>query len=87
MINHLNKTNRLGRVWDLTLAIPKFLGKSAYVNEVIGKPIGPIYGMMRELKFDFDTQDLELFKSWLFKNWTTKDNFLKNYQKFIYKFF
>lgn len=85
IINHLNKTNRLGRIWDLTLAIPKFMGKSAYFKDIIGKPIGPIYGMIKELKINFDIQDPELFKSWLFKNWTTKDNFLKNYQKFVYK--
>jgi hypothetical protein len=85
LVNHLNKINKLGRVWDLTLAIPKFLGNSAYVNDVFGKSIGPVYGMMRELKMDFDIQDPELFKSWLFKNWKIKDDFIKNYKKFIYK--
>jgi len=85
LVNHLNKTNKLGRIWDLTLAIPKFLGKSAYVNDVFGKPLGPVYGMIKELKIDFDIQDSELFKSWLLEKWKIKDEFLKNYKKYIYK--
>ena len=84
LINHLKKTNKLGRVWDVTLAIPKFLGKSAYVNNVLGNPIGPIYGKIRELNLDFDYYNLDLFKSWLLKNWKIKDNFLKNYKKYDY---
>ena len=85
LVNHLNKSNKLGRIWDLTLAIPKFMKKSAYINDVFGKPIGPVYGMMKELRIDFDAQDSELFKSWLLKNWKIKDDFLKNYNKYIYK--
>lgn len=85
LVNHLNQTNKLGRIWDITLAIPKFLGKSAHVNDVIGKPIGPVYGMMKELKIDFDTQNPELFKSWLLEKWKIKDDFLNNYNKYIYK--
>ena len=85
LVNHLNKTNKLGRIWDLTLAIPKFLGKSAYVNDVFGKPLGPVYGMIKELKIDFDIQDSELFKSWLLEKWKIKDDFLNNYNKYIYK--
>jgi len=85
LVNYLNKTNRLGRIWDLTLAIPKFLGKSAYINDVFGKSLGPVYGMMKELKINFDIQDSELFKSWLLEKWKIKDDFLKNYKKYIYK--
>lgn len=85
LVNHLNKTNKLGRIWDLTLAIPKFMKQSAYINDVFGKPIGPVYGMIKELKLDFDIQDSELFKSWLLKKWEIKDEFLKNYKKYVYK--
>ncbi len=85
IINHLAKTKKLGRVWDLTLAIPKFLGKQAYVSDILGKPIGPIYGIMRELQVNQDYQDLELFKKWLFKNWKMKDDFLTHYKSFVYK--
>jgi len=85
IINHLNKTNRLGKVWDLTLAIPKFMKKSFYLDDIIGKSIGPVYGMIKEIKIDFDTQNPELFKSWLLEKWKNKDELLKNYKKFIYK--
>ncbi len=85
LVNHLNKTNKLGRIWDLTLAIPKIMKQSAYINDIFGKPIGPVYGMMKELKINFDNQDSELFKSWLLEKWKIKDDFLKNYNKYIYK--
>lgn len=85
IVNHLNQTNRLGRVWDLTLAIPKFMKKSSYFNDILGKPIGPVYGMIKEIKIDFDTQNPELFKFWLLEKWKSKDEFLKNYKQFIYK--
>jgi len=85
LINYLKKTNKLGRIWDLTLAIPKFMGKSSYIHNIFGKPIGPIYGMMRELRINFNTQDPETFKSWLLEEWKNKDIFLNNYKKYIYK--
>jgi 1-acyl-sn-glycerol-3-phosphate acyltransferase len=85
IVNHLNQTNRLGRVWDLTLAVPKFMKKSSYLDDILGKSIGPVYGMIKELKIDFDTQNSELFKIWLLEKWKNKDEFLKNYKKFIYK--
>jgi 1-acyl-sn-glycerol-3-phosphate acyltransferase len=90
LINHLKKTKKLGRVWDITLTIPKFLGKSAYVSDVLGKPIGPIYVAMRELAEltklnDLDCENLEIFKSCLFKTWKMKDDFIKNYKSYVYK--
>lgn len=85
LINHLDKTNKLGRVWDLTLAIPKFLGKSAYITDIITKPVGPVYGIFRELELEkTQYQDLDQFKIWFLKNWKLKDDFLQNYTKFIY---
>jgi 1-acyl-sn-glycerol-3-phosphate acyltransferase len=85
LINSFKKVNKLGRVWDLTLTIPSMLGKSAYIKDLIGKPIGPVYGTIKELKLDFNYEDLEIFKIWLFKNWQVKDNFMKYYKNFIYK--
>jgi 1-acyl-sn-glycerol-3-phosphate acyltransferase len=85
LINNFKKANKLGRVWDITLTIPSMLGKSAYVKDLLGKPIGPIYGTIKELKLDFNYEDLETFKIWLFENWKIKDNFMKYYKNFIYK--
>ena len=85
LINSFKKANKLGRVWDITLTVPSMLGKSAYVKDLIGKPIGPIYGTIKELKLDFNYEDLESFKTWLFKIWKIKDDFIKYHKKFIYK--
>jgi hypothetical protein len=83
LISHLSQTKRLGKIWDLTLAIPKFMGKSAYLTDIIGKKMGPVYGIFRELK-NCQYQNLNEFKSWFIKNWQIKDELLSNYNKFIY---
>ena len=85
LINSFKKANKLGRVWDITLTIPSMLGKSAYIDNLIGKPIGPVYGMIKELKIDFNYEDFETFKMWLFKTWKVKDDFMKYYKNLIYK--
>jgi len=86
LLNSLKKSNKLGRIWDITLTVPIMLdGKSAYINNLIGKSIGPIYGTIRELQLNCDYEDLEKFKIWLFNNWKIKDDFIKYYKNFIYK--
>ena len=93
LINHLEKTNKLGRVWDLTLVLPKFIGKSVYLTNIVSQPVGPIYGIFRELELDKNEyKDLEKFKNWFLKMWKIKDDFLQNnnqkipsYKNFIYK--
>mgnify|MGYP000297629202 CR=1 FL=1 len=85
LINNFKKANKLGRVWDITLTVPSILGKSGYIQDLIGKPVGPVYGTIKELKLDFNHEDLETFKSWLFKNWKNKDDFIRYYKNFIYK--
>jgi 1-acyl-sn-glycerol-3-phosphate acyltransferase len=47
LINNFKKVNKLGRVWDITLTVPSMLGKSAYVKDLLGKPIGPVYGTIK----------------------------------------
>jgi 1-acyl-sn-glycerol-3-phosphate acyltransferase len=85
LINHLAQTSKLGKIWDLTLAIPKFLGTSAYLTDIIGKPIGPVYGIFRELELPTDYNDPDQFKHWFLKTWEVKDEFLQNYKKLIYQ--
>jgi 1-acyl-sn-glycerol-3-phosphate acyltransferase len=85
LINSFKKANKLGRVWDITLTVPSILGKSAYVSDLINKPLGPVYATIKELKLDFDYQNLETFKIWLFKNWKIKDEFMKYYKHYVYK--
>jgi len=85
LINNFKKANKLGRVWDITLTVPSILGRSGYIQDLIGKPVGPVYGTIRELNLDINYEDLDIFKSWLFKNWKNKDYFMQYYKNFIYK--
>jgi len=85
LINNFKKANKLGRVWDITLTVPSILGKSGYIQDLIGKPVGPVYGTIKELNLDINYEDLDIFKSWLFKNWKNKDYFMQYYKNFIYK--
>jgi lysocardiolipin and lysophospholipid acyltransferase len=85
MINELSKQNMLGKVWDLTLVVPKFIGKSAFLRELFNKSIGPVYTRMVELDIPKnETQYSINFKNWLFKTWKSKDIFIDNYFKFEY---
>lgn len=85
LINNLKETKKLGRVWDITLAIPKFIGKSAYVSDILGKSIGPVYFNIRELEIPNFYQDLEKFKFWFLKNWKIKDDFIQFYKNNLYQ--
>lgn len=88
IINHLKQKNKLGRIWDCSLIIQKSFGKSAFLTDLIGKPVGPVFGIFRELKTDFlnkDLPDSEKFKEWFLKNWKLKDNIIQLYENFIYE--
>lgn len=86
LVNHLEQTKRLGKIWDLTLAIPKFIGKSAYVSDIVGKPIGPVYGIVRNIELpQNEYQDLDKFKNWFLQMWKIKDEFIRSYKNFIYQ--
>jgi len=85
LINYLKEKKKLGRVWDITLAIPKFIGKSAYMTDVIGKSLGPVYFNIRQLDIPDQTQDLENFKNWFLKNWKIKDDFMQFYKNLVYQ--
>jgi 1-acyl-sn-glycerol-3-phosphate acyltransferase len=85
IINHLKNSRRLGRVWDVTLVIPKYMGKSAYLTDIFGKSIGPVYMDIRQLNLPKSTQDLEKFKNWFLKNWKIKDDFIQFYKNNLYQ--
>lgn len=87
IINHLKQKNKLGRIWDCSLIIQKFYGQSAYLADLFGKPVGPVFGIFRELKTDFlkTKPDSEKFKEWFLNNWKLKDNIIQLYQQFIYQ--
>lgn len=83
IINHLQESQKLGRIWDMSLAIPKFMGNSAYISDLLGGSLGNIFCIIRELKIKHD-KDTVNFKNIFLKSWKEKDTMLKDYHKFIY---
>lgn len=85
LINHLDKNNKLGKIWDLTFIRPNYLEESTYASDMLTKPMGDMYIYFRELKLSDGYQDVNIFKLWLYKQWTIKDNIIKNYGKKTYE--
>ena len=86
ILNHLKQTNRLGKLIDLSVIIPKYLGNSMTMFDLKSLQIGPVYGICRELNLNnVEYQNIEIFKNWFFKNWTVKDNLISNFEKFTYE--
>jgi hypothetical protein len=85
MIKHLAETNRLGKIWDVTMAVPSIIdGRGAYIEDIMSKNVGPIYTDIRELKLNNEYKDMETFKTWFLNNWKDKDDFLENYSKMTF---
>ena len=84
IVSHLYRTNRLGKIWDITLVMSQYIRKSAYMNDMFGKPIGNIYGIIRYVKPPENVYNLDIFRKWLLEIWKEKDNFIQTYDKFIY---
>ena len=84
IVSHLKKTNRLGKIWDITLVMPQYIRKSAYITDILGKPIGSVYGIIRHVKLPDDVYDLDIFRKWLLEIWQEKDNFIQTYKNFKY---
>ncbi len=85
LINSLHNAKKLGRVWDATLIIPKFIRKSAYLSDIMGKALGPVYADFKEIVLPNNFQDMMEFKNWFLDNWKEKDNMIKNYNNNKYK--
>lgn len=84
IVNKLSETNKLGRIWDVTLVFPKFLQKSMSYSDVFGEQIGDVNAIWREVELDNNYKDPDAFKKWLLNLWITKDSFMKYHEKIIY---
>ena len=84
IVSHLKKTNRLGKIWDITLVMPQYIRKSAYMRDLLGKPFGPVYGIIRHVELPNNMYDLDIFRKWLLEIWQEKDNFIETYDNFKY---
>jgi 1-acyl-sn-glycerol-3-phosphate acyltransferase len=83
IISYLNNSNKLGRVWDLSIIMPKFLGKACYINDIFDGKIGDVYTIFREL--DLKPLNNIDFKPWLLNVWKDKDDIISNYKSYEYK--
>lgn len=85
IVNKLAQSNRLGRIWDVTLIFPEFLQKSIGASDIFGKCIGDVNTIWREVEINENYKDPDIFKKWLMNLWITKDSLMKYYDKIIYK--
>lgn len=81
---HLKESNKLGNVYDLSIVIPKYLGKKALTKELIFNPMGNIFLIIRKLVFP-DFQEISDFKVWFFNEWKKKDDLIKMHNKIFYQ--
>jgi 1-acyl-sn-glycerol-3-phosphate acyltransferase len=84
LLNTLKNANKLGRVWDTTLIMPRFIRKSSYISDILGKSLGPVYGQFKEVELPQDIVDMNIFKKWFLENWKRKDILFENYKDIKY---
>lgn len=83
--NKLTESNKLGKVWDVTIILPHFLKKTIGITDIFGKNLGDIKLIWREVQLNQNYQEYEEFKKWLLELWITKDSFMKHHDKIVFK--
>lgn len=84
IVKHLVKTNKMGKIWDLTLIIPKYMKEQAYITDIVGCKLGPVCTIIREVPLK-EYEDMDKFKTYFLDYWKTKDNIIENYNSLIYE--
>lgn len=84
ILSYLNKENRLGKLYDLTVTIPKFLKKTAYMEHLLTKEIGNSYVNLRTITLPGTNilHNKDTFKRWFMMMWKEKDYIIND---IIYK--
>ena len=80
LVNILKEKGILGKIWDMTLIMPKNLGKSHFMKDIISKPIGKVFNYIKEIKLTRKYKNMEKFKLWFFNQWKKKDFIINNYK-------
>ena len=80
LINILKEKGLLGKIWDMTLVMPNNLGKTHFISDIIGKPIGKVFNYIREIKLTRKYKNIDKFKLWFFNQWKKKDFIIDNYK-------
>lgn len=83
IVNHLNKSGRLGNIWDFSLIFPKYLQKEASTIDVIKNSIGKVYVNIRTVDIK-PNENYEEFKENIYNIWKIKDEIITNYKLFYY---
>ena len=75
----LNENNKLGKIIDFSTIVEKFYLKTAYMKDLLTKPLGKTFSVIRTYNIPIKYLDnYEKFKKWFLKLWQNKDNILDN---------
>ena len=90
IFNYLKKTNKFGKMYDLSIIYEKFYKNESTPMKLINGDIGNIHLISRELDLTNINTSEDEFKKWLLNTWKDKDilfNYYKNvkYEKLIFK--
>jgi len=86
LINALKNKNKLGNIWDITIAIPNILNKTSKSNGIIeGIKYKNIYLNITLINLLEEYKNQDKIKEWLLNLWINKDNYLDNYKENVYK--
>jgi len=78
--NFLKNSDKLGKIIDVSFILPNFLGKTAFMSDLLKKDMGNVYLILRDLHYQNGD-----FKEWLLTEWKIKDTMITNYRDFIYQ--
>jgi 1-acyl-sn-glycerol-3-phosphate acyltransferase len=84
IIKHLKKLNKLGRIWDATIILSKFIKKSIGYSDILGGRIDDVKIVWREVELTDEYNDIEKFKIWLTNLWVIKDDFIKKHKNIFF---
>lgn len=82
--NQLKQKNKMGKIYDMSIIMENFLGKSAYLTDLDKTPLKNVYLINRELEQPSKYVENADFKNWLLTEWKKKDNMIGMYQKMVY---
>ena len=85
IITNLKKTNKLGKIWDTTLIISKYTGKTVHLLDLFGKSIDDIFMEWKQVQLPNNYTNNDIFKNWLFDLWIDKDKLIQNYKQYEYE--
>ena len=92
VINSLKQMNRLGNVYDVTLAFDNFIKQELYLSRIFKlSDLGPLTVNIKKIHFNDNDLQYENFKEKMFKMWLVKNNLIdtiyrKNYRNKFLKY-